>query len=39
VPEAEIRKVKGRSQPEQIVPEPYHEKNYHKKGLMEWLKV
>jgi hypothetical protein len=37
--EAEIRRITVRSQPRQIVRETLSEKNHHKKGLVEWLKV
>jgi hypothetical protein len=42
--EAEIRRIKVRSQPEQIVHETLSRKTFHthtkkKKGLAEWLKV
>jgi hypothetical protein len=37
--EAETRRIKVQSQPGQIVHETYLEKNHHKKGLVEWLKV
>jgi hypothetical protein len=37
--EAEIRRTKVRSHPQQMSIRPYLEKNHHKKGLVEWLKV
>jgi hypothetical protein len=37
--EAEIRRLAVQSQPQQIVHKTLSQKNHHKKGLMEWLKV
>jgi hypothetical protein len=37
--EAEIRRIVIRSQPRQIVRKISSQKNHHKKGLVEWLKV
>jgi hypothetical protein len=37
--EAEIRRITVQSQPRQIVWRPYPKKTYHKKGLVDWLKV
>jgi hypothetical protein len=37
--EAEIRKIVVPSQPWQIVQETHLENTYHKKWLVEWLKV
>jgi hypothetical protein len=37
--EAEIRRIAVRSQPGQIVLETLSLKTYHKKRLVEWLKV
>jgi hypothetical protein len=37
--EAEIGRIKVRSQPEQIVHETLSGKTHHKKGLVEWLRV
>jgi hypothetical protein len=37
--ETEIRRIVVQSQPRQIVHETLSQKNLHKKGLVEWLKV
>jgi hypothetical protein len=37
--DAEIRRIVVRSQPGQILCETLSGKTYHKKGLVEWLKV
>jgi hypothetical protein len=37
--EAEIRRIEVQSQPGQIIPETLSRKTFHKKGLVEWLKV
>jgi hypothetical protein len=36
---AEIRRISVLSQPGQIVHKTLSQKNHHKKGLVEWLKV
>jgi hypothetical protein len=36
---AEIRRITIQSQPRQIVRETLSQKNHHKKGMAEWLKV
>jgi hypothetical protein len=38
IQEAEIRKIMVRSQPRQIIHEPYLKKSITKTGLVEWLK-
>jgi hypothetical protein len=38
-PEAEIRRITVQSQPRQIILKTLSQKNHHKKGLVEWLKV
>jgi hypothetical protein len=37
--ETEIRRITVGSQPRQIVHKTLSQKNNHKKGLVEWLKV
>jgi hypothetical protein len=37
--EAEIRRITVQSQPGQIICKTLSQKNHHKKGLVEWLKV
>jgi hypothetical protein len=37
--EAEIRRIAVQNQPGQIVRKTLSEKDHHKKGLVEWLKL
>jgi hypothetical protein len=37
--EAEIKRIKIQSQPQQIVLKTVSKKNHHKKGLVAWLKL